>query len=483
LHLEILTRPYRFRLPRPMQIFRKMPDIRLTVVLCILFTNLLFLSSTMAKTQLPVLVTAQTVLLYSLYGQIKNIRLKIVAIIILTICGSYILYSQSRASWVGLVAGLITLTYLSGQVRPKKRLRFATTRISVCILVAMVLAVAFLFKTGSSHGRLLIYKVIAYNVTAKNLVYGIGKGKFKAAYNNWQASYFQNRDINSREALLADNTYFAFNDYLQLVLEMGIAGMVMLLLFGIIIIFLLKRLKKISEQGAAKGALASAMVILTAALFSYPLQNIPLQVYVLFCLLIVINGISKASNQLTRQIINCVGMLAALLLCVKEVRTQKYERVKETAIVFSQTGHRKKAMEELEQLIDKGYKEGNVLYLYARELYYVAQTGKALEYSGQSRAYTSNLETAQLFARLYEENGEMKKAEYHYLQSVYMVPNRFESRLVLAEFYLRKKDKERTRHWAESIAMLPVKIPSPKVDRIKEAAAGLIKELKPCNVY
>jgi tetratricopeptide (TPR) repeat protein len=455
----------------------------------ILLNWLLFANSTTVKTILPVLVTAQTVLLYSWYGQLKSKWIRIVVTILLIVCGSYIIYSQSRASWVGLVAGLLTLAYLGAQQQPKKQIpppRFVSPRTSnrataTGILVALVLAMVFLFKTGSSQGRLLIYKVIAKNVTAKDLVYGIEKGRFKATYNNWQANYFQHHDINTKEALLADNTYYAFNDYLQLLLERGIAGMALLPLLGIMIVFLFKQLKRTAANSMAKSALASAMVILTAALFSYPLQNIPVQVHLLLCLLMMINGMGKANNQLTSQLINMACILMALLLGVKEIRTQKYERQKETAITCSRTGHKKKAMEQLEQLISKGYKEGNVLYLYARELYYAGQTEKALEYLNQSRAYISNLETEQLLARLYEERGVLEKAEYHYLQSVYMVPNRFESRWKLAEFYLRKKDNAQAEQWAESIMILPVKIPSEKVDRIREAAMGLIKKLKPCT--
>jgi tetratricopeptide (TPR) repeat protein len=447
---------------------------------------LLFANSTTAKTILPVLVSAQTVLLYSWYGQLKSKWIRMFVIIILSVCGGYIIYSQSRASWVGLVAGLLTLAYLGGQQQPKKQIppsRFVSPRTSIRatatgILVVMVLAMVFLFKTGSSHGRLLIYKVIAKNVTAKDLVHGIGKGRFKATYNNWQSNYFQHHDINTKQALLADNTYYAFNDYLQLVLERGIAGMAVLLLSGIIITFLFKRLKVTAANSMTKGALASAMVLLTAALFSYPLQNIPVQVYLVLCLLMMINGMEKATNQLTKQLITLAGILTVLLLGVKEISTQKHEGQKETAIACSRIGHKKKASEQLEQLINKDYTEGNVLYLYARELYYARQTEKALAYLNRSQAYISNLETAQLFARLYEETGVMEKAEHYYRKSVYMVPNRFESRLNLAQFYFRRKDVERAKYWVHSIITLPVKIPSAKVYRIKDAAMDLIKELK-----
>jgi tetratricopeptide (TPR) repeat protein len=450
---------------------------------------LLFVNSTTARTILPVLVTAQTVLLYSWYGQLKSKWIRIGVTIILIVCGSYIIYSQSRASWLGLVAGSLTLGYLEGQQQPKKQIpppRFMSPRTSKSItatgiLAAMVLAMVFLLKTGSSHGRLLIYKVIAKNVTAKDLVHGIGKGRFKTTYNNWQANYFKHHDINTKQALLADNTYYAFNDYLQLVLERGIVGIALLPLLGIMIVFLFKRLKKTVANDMAKSALASEMVVLTAALFSYPLQNIPVQVHLVLCLLMIINGMEKATNRLTKQLINMACILTVLLLGTKEVYTQAHERQKETAITCSRTGHKKKAVETLEQLIKQGYKEGNVLYLYARELNYAGQTEKALEYLNQSRAYISNLETEQLLARLYEERGALEKAEYHYLQSVYIVPNRFESRWKLVEFYLRKKDNEHAGHWAESIMILPVKIPSEKVDRIREAAMGLIKKLKPCT--
>jgi tetratricopeptide (TPR) repeat protein len=431
----------------------------------------LFLNSTTAKTMLPMLVTAQAVFLYSPCRKIKGKWAKTGAMIVWSLCGCYIVYSQSRASWVGLMAGITTLACLNGPLRQKK------WRLPILAgLAAMVLALALLHKTGSSQGRMLIYKVIANGVATRDLVYGVGNGKFKAVYNNWQAKYFEQHDINSKEALLADNTYYAFNDYLQLILEWGVAGMAILLLLGIIIVFLFKQLKGTTQSSIAKGAMASAMAMLTAALFSYPLQNTPLQVYVLLCLLMAINNAAN-NNRLTIQAINCIGLFVSIMLCAREIKAQKQEHAKEQAMTLSRTGYRNKAMAELEKLVSNGYREGNVLYLFARELYYANQTEKALESLNQSSQYISNSETVQLFAQLHEERGEMGKAEYYYQQQVYMIPNRFESRFNLMQFHLRQNNRRLAKRCAASIASLPVKIPSAKVERIREAAANIGRTL------
>ena len=46
-----------------------------------------------------------------------------------------------------------------------------------------------------------------------NWLWGIGHGQFKAKYNEYQAAYFSSHSIDSKEAVLADNSIYAFNDF------------------------------------------------------------------------------------------------------------------------------------------------------------------------------------------------------------------------------------------------------------------------------
>ena len=127
--------------------------------------------------------------------------------------------TKGRAGWIGLLFAFfyIGYQYLSNAAVKK------TVLYLLFPLVSILTSLLFLYKTDSSNGRLLIYKVSA-NIFRDNWLLGIGQGQFKVQYNEYQAAYFSTHSIDSKEALLADNSYYAFNDFLQGLIENGLIG-------------------------------------------------------------------------------------------------------------------------------------------------------------------------------------------------------------------------------------------------------------------
>jgi len=127
--------------------------------------------------------------------------------------------TKGRAGWIGLLFAFfyIGYQYLSNAAVKK------TVLYLLFPLVSILTSLLFLYKTDSSNGRLLIYKVSA-NIFRDNWLLGIGQGQFKVQYNEYKAAYFSTHSIDSKEALLADNSYYAFNDFLQGLIENGLIG-------------------------------------------------------------------------------------------------------------------------------------------------------------------------------------------------------------------------------------------------------------------
>ncbi len=65
----------------------------------------------------------------------------------------------------------------------------------------------------------------------ENWLHGIGFQKFRVEFNEQQAAYFSNRSLDDNISLLADNTFYAFNDILQWIIETGIVGFLIFVLF------------------------------------------------------------------------------------------------------------------------------------------------------------------------------------------------------------------------------------------------------------
>jgi O-antigen ligase len=122
----------------------------------------------------------------------------------------------------------------------------------------------FLLKKDSANGRLLMWKITARAITHQP-VSGEGLGGFPAAFANEQAAYFMSDNASATEKLVAGSPEYAFNEYLQIGLEQGIAGLVCFLLWLSYCFYAGIRNRR---TGAAGGMLAFAVF----AGSSHPLQ-------------------------------------------------------------------------------------------------------------------------------------------------------------------------------------------------------------------
>ncbi|HCY41747.1 MAG TPA: hypothetical protein DHV48_10385 [Prolixibacteraceae bacterium] len=142
--------------------------------------------------------------------------------------------SRSRAAWLAIVVSsvyLLSIKYkLVQQAKAhfKTRIRRISLLASLVVLLFIVGAGLYHLKKGSANGRLLIWKVSAEMISDKP-VFGHGYDGFKKYYMDYQAEYFQyNRE--SKEALVAGDSNYAFNELIQLTVENGLVGLFLILL-------------------------------------------------------------------------------------------------------------------------------------------------------------------------------------------------------------------------------------------------------------
>lgn len=195
------------------------------------------------KSIFGILLASQIVLLVplSLYFKKNKLSLGFVSLILLSVIALSVVLlglTNGRSGWLGFSLALIYIIYHNlGNQRFKKAILIFALPTGI-----LLLALLFWYKPGSSYGRLLIYKVSA-GMLKNNWLFGIGSGRFKVQYNQSQAAYFAMHNINSKEAMLADNTFYTFNDLFQVIIENGLIGFLFLL--AIIFVFI-KQIKKTS---------------------------------------------------------------------------------------------------------------------------------------------------------------------------------------------------------------------------------------------
>lgn len=337
------------------------------------------------------------------------------------------------------------------------------------------------YKADSTNGRRYIYS-ISHTILKSNCGYGIGFQKFRVRFNEEQASYFYNHDIDSPRALLADNTFYAFNDYLQWIIETGLLGIIALLLF----IFLLYRRivflnKTVGKNQTITAATSALICIGVAAMVSYPLQVIPIQAMALICLGILIfypGNRTGVFNRVTGYTIKTAFVGFSVFFLIDSIRVLQRKAEVKKAFELVLTGYRTDAIRKYEQIISKHPGHGDIIYLYAEQLFYSNRLKEALFAVKRAREYYVDNKLYRLKAKIEDELNMLSDAEASYLHTIYMVPNRMASRFDLMNFYISHKDTLKTTYWANSILNMPIKVPSERTETMLQETRAILKQMR-----
>jgi tetratricopeptide (TPR) repeat protein len=354
------------------------------------------------------------------------------------------------------------------------------------VLIMGILLFLYYCKYDSSIGRIHIYS-ISFQIFKDNWLTGIGIGKFKAVFNEYQAAYFIHHDINSKRALLADNTFYAFDDYLQWVVEAGVLGLILLAVF---ISWLLKRisrlLKRNDNNAIVKGVIAGVISLSVSALFSYPFQILPIQFTAIIFIGIILffpdRPVSKnRKDRILADVMRIIFIPFSVFFFYQGIFQLRSMNWENRAFHLYMTGKKAYALKLYRELAISHYAYGYYKYLYAEQCYYMNQLERADSVLNEAqKTYVAN-QVYSLKARIFSEKGNLKEAEKSYLKAIYMVPNRMTSRYEIVNFYLENKDTINALRWANSIREMPVKVSSEKTDKILFRINEIIKELEEKN--
>lgn len=188
----------------------------------------------------------------------------------LLLIGFALYLSDSRASWISCLIGILFLLFSLY----KEYLSFVKSKLNkaVCLfLVALFISVVFcglyIYKKDSANVRLLIWTASKEIVHDAPLL-GHGIGKFSAIYMPYQGRYFE-KNPDSIFKDISDNNTLAFNEFIKLTCERGLVGL-FIVLYMIILVF----------RGDTRVIVKTILlVLLIFSCFSYPTDVFTLYVY------------------------------------------------------------------------------------------------------------------------------------------------------------------------------------------------------------
>jgi len=418
------------------------------------------------------------------FSESSNWYLISIVLLILSIILSIQVYaSGSRASWVAAMIAFFFLSYqlvLSIRIQSLQRLSLKQSGIvyiflSFCILILLLSFSNYLYnlKKDSADGRLLIARV-SMEMVKNAPLFGIGIPGFRAEYLNYQAEYFQTHP-DSTWADLADDVETPFNEFLKILIEQGIIG---LLLFSFLLYFLFERI----NQGNADNSYVLQTVILFIlifGLFSHPLDKLPFVVVLVFSIAelsqnrdTIFTVHLKKINYLRIPLLLsiCFGlMLITVNVCCYAQSCKKWNRALTN---FAQ--NKEESLSQLKELYP--LLKNNPIFL--------TTYGKALNFGGRYEEAVMVLEKAVKrqplsvsyieLGKSYEAAGFPEKALSCWKQGSLIVPSRFNPVFLTMKLYFNNKSYDKAQEYAKQLLAKKIKIDNPEIDVMKEDAMNIL---------
>lgn len=408
-----------------------------------------------------------------------NICLKILSVFTFILLGFVLIYTQSRTAWIASFLGILFLAtqYLKVLKRFNQIVRSNLLRIIFFLLIlGSILLLSkqlYEFKQNSAIGRILVWKV-SLEMVKERPICGKGFNNFSQTYDNYQSNYF-NKPRDLQEVLVAGKVQYAFNDYLQIMVEYGFVG-IFLFLGMIFFVFY-------DHTNIYQGLLITCLI---AGLSSYPLQGLPTSLNFYFVLMFSSLG-SKKNNTFTLKIIQ-TKLLWIMLICVSififtvNFSKDKIEKACYVAEQYFNTELYPEAIKKYKILYPEIEKDAPNLMIYAKALALDGQHQEAIKVYEQALKYLADPFLYNNSGLSYQAIGDLKKAEMMYQKSSRMIPNLIYPRYLLANLYIQNKEFDKATIIAREIVNLPVKIYSEASNEMKKEMTDFLQSNHVYNV-
>jgi len=400
-----------------------------------------------------------------------------------------------RASWIAAIAG--SLVVLEFKFRLLRRwssfIRVTAFRRWMAyslVIIGLAGSALFLYKlkASSADTRLLVWQISMEKILSKP-VFGVGYGNFKEQYGNWQADYFgRHPAVLSRSygAGVPVNDFagyvkMAYNEYLQIFVEQGLAGEVIFLCLLFICIrsslHFLKRRRALVLIGSSGGLIA----LLVSGLFSYPFYSLP--TFLLFFVLLAFAG-GIASGRVTD--VNslaypkyagkgtglCFLLLSVCLAVYTLSNTRNYRQYQHARELVLQ-GKAGEARNCYANVFSALKTDPDYLLDYGICLMNNKQPDSAFTIFSLARSIDSDPRIYLFMGNILKERNAYKESEEMYHFAHLMLPSRIYPKYLLTLLYERKRDTVSAVHMARDILNTPLR----QGDRLGESIMQEMSDL------
>ncbi|HMF72126.1 MAG TPA: O-antigen ligase family protein [Flavitalea sp.] len=399
---------------------------------------------------------------------------------------------ESRSAGLKIVLGLICILIILTEAVAHSRMalftsvvvslvllvnKFKSKRHSLALIVTTLLLSLSTFlalsKLNSTQGRFFIWKT-SFSIYLSHPYQGIGFGSFKSYYNTQQAEYFLRNSSISKEYLLADENYYAYNEFLTLMIEEGLIGV---LLFVIYLWLFIRGIRKVSisngfKNSVEKYVLTAIICAVIMGFVSYPLEE-PSLFFIIFLLLGVVSSRIDNYTILSARHISpfvTIGFytFSFIIMATRAINVFKWYGLLNKEYIT------KSDLEDYNKLRNRLSSNSIFLVNYADNLVLWDEVKEAKQLLVQATAILPSTGCFIRLARVNQLLGNSDEAEKALVTCSLIVPSRFRFKMNLLDFYESTNEIDKGRVIAETIMKTPIKIQSDNIDPIINKARNFL---------
>jgi O-antigen ligase len=428
------------------------------------------------------------VLHYWLYYREKNKLLGYIFLTMGIICLLVFPATLSRTAWIAATVGCILVVVFDTKVVIKMKISCKRHRntIILCSVIFSLLIIgisygSFHFKKDSANGRLFIWKITTLAIQETSLK-GVGLGGFPASYAKAQIDFFKSGQGTETEKLVAGSPEYAFNEYLKILLEQGLAGGILFLVLTILIIY-------IGIKNRRTGSAGSFLTLSVFAFASYPYY---LWEFLVVWVLLGTICVSTKSNSLydklsaipKRKIFLNGGLCLCVLLTLSFIslkHQQPYRQANREWLklrpLYTIKAYQN-VIEDYKRLYSILNYDQKFVFEYAIALNATKQYENADSVLSRGLQISCDPMFYNVKGRNYHEMGQFDKAEDCYINSTYLLPERIYPYYLLTKLYADSANFQPVKMQLAAKAVLAKepKVHSMAINEMREEVRKILKE-------
>lgn len=348
---------------------------------------------------------------------------------------SFMLYeSDSRASWLSFSIGILTFfSPLIIKHLPKSIIiRTGSLLILICLCTYLISGL-YSYKKDSADGRILIWKISLEMVKDKPIL-GYGFDGFRKNYMNYQAAYLQEKQLPETINNLADDNHHAFNEFLRIIIEQGIIGVIILFIFLTTIGYTIYKYKLYIDTVSR-----TIISCLTALLFfSYPLSTF--HINALIVILLAGLACSSQDTPIWKLQIRSISLIIpySIIFFISSVYLFSYSKANSDWL------NTLKGVYTNDNILEEARKKlsGNPYFLstYGKYLNKKKRYSKAASILSQSIKEYPSYYTVMELGISYKAQKKYTEAMHCFVKAMHMIPHKIKPLYFMMELYYDQKD-------------------------------------------